>query len=556
MSFGKLTTSSKKITGINSTFHLFISRNNLRPSATTFEGYEVSPLIYKNNGLVHCSPVELMRLFYTIQFIVYNSNLATIDPAKYEGDLSNYCYLDTNSRMQPRIEQYVQVMKRADGSVFGLLYSYAIRDPSFNFNLALDNYWILEAKRARRDKAVKRANMLPPPDVRVCRFKSEYVRDTLSPYLDERFSDEDISCANLSGNFIDASDPTQPHNCLTLAHALELIRRYHPDAPAVYTNPGLYRVRVQDENEANPEADEDAMDVLDHADFQPANAEALNEPEILPAGTERHITFPLGAHYVSHSSRNPVIASKMEIINPIIIHTGDPAAQRTARLLAAEKQALPDPDYSVLREAQFISARDYFAKASAGKTPSEYYKFLHEPKSIELLISLLYIKNNNPHGEAYMKWSTAQREKNPNWSLVHPPMGNVDNSLSFFANCLARDLYMQEHVGTVTIHREIALLTLLATIASDVQDFKLRFHVLFTGPPAGGKSHGLTELMEMSIPGTVYETSSQSRKALTTSRCMNGLVNTFDELPENFTSDGDGSGNPLEKTALSKGRRA
>lgn len=559
MSLSKLNTNSKAINGINSTFHIFVSRLNLRTSATTFEGYEDSNRIFINNGLTGSSPVETLRLLYTVQKIVYQCNLASIDPAKYEGDLSNYCYTDTDGNQQPRIEQYIQVMRLPDDRVFGWFFHFTARDPTFNFNHALQNYWLLEEKKAKRMKTTRRTEKIPANTVRMCVGKTDYLLHTLNAYLNEAFSNEDLQCAELSGDFTKSNSPTQPYQCLTLAYSISLIRKYHPTAPAMYTDLAMYRQRVDDPPAGAAGAgagggdDDEDDDMLGHAEGNGQEEIVIQELPPLQPGTEKHITFPFGAHYVFQSARNPAVIMRMEMVTPLIIDTDDATSKRTARLLAAETQNVPDPDKSTIREAKFEASRNWFADAFRGKTPEQRNEIRHSSAAMENIISLLYMKENNPGGEEIMKWMTACIEKEPNWSVVKKVYGDMDKNLSPFANSAARDLFMQEHVGTVTAHREIAFLTLVSIMASDTQEFKLRLHVLFTGPPASSKSHIIDELKRMCIPGTVFESSSQSRKALTTTRCMNGLMNTMDELPDNFTSDGDGSGNPLEKTAMSSG---
>jgi len=157
-------------------------------------------------------------------------------------------------------------------------------------------------------------------------------------------------------------------------------------------------------------------------------------------------------------------------------------------------------------------------------------------------------------------WLFNEISKDSNW---HPCKYSCDNQkvqfdpdLSDFGNMVAKDLYLLEVAcGISMLHNEIFLVLFSAffMFAVELVNGINRLHTVFSGIQASGKSHIMSFLMKVLVPGIVKEVGEVSKLAHTGKQTQNGLILFSDELGEQFTGIGDGSGNTAFKQILSKG---
>jgi len=127
-----------------------------------------------------------------------------------------------------------------------------------------------------------------------------------------------------------------------------------------------------------------------------------------------------------------------------------------------------------------------------------------------------------------------------------------DPTMDLFANAMARFMIgLDTLCGVSNLHEEI----LMAWFAKDSvyeRAYALKFNIIYSGPPAAGKSFILDCIKEFSIEGTYREISHSTAKANTTEADMNGTTVLRDELPSSMFVGG--TGDPAQREEMSTGR--
>ena len=117
----------------------------------------------------------------------------------------------------------------------------------------------------------------------------------------------------------------------------------------------------------------------------------------------------------------------------------------------------------------------------------------------------------------------------------------VDPSYDPFANSMMRILLALENLLHVSCNHEEVLLALIAARGVYERLFDLKFNIVFTGPPASGKSYITKCIMDyMSIAGTCKSVAHKTEKADNTDVDLCAQVTVHDELPEWYFEAGTG----------------
>jgi len=110
---------------------------------------------------------------------------------------------------------------------------------------------------------------------------------------------------------------------------------------------------------------------------------------------------------------------------------------------------------------------------------------------------------------------------------------------------------MNDTFQVASLHKEI-FLAFCACLGVYEVDYSLKHHVLFSGPPALGKSFILQMLHRLLIPGSFQSVSYETKRANATETNMNATILTYDEVSSELFKPG--VGDPELKERLSSGR--
>lgn len=547
MSLGLEVYDSKKLGGPNSEIVIWVDKFNLLPAAKKLFDFEKDDnVIFRNN--IQCSPIETLRLLYTVQYTAYNSHLGS---AKTE--LNSFCFMDTDGSYQQNIEQYIEYVKSKTWQIIGWRFFFVVRKPEFKIETALMTYWDMQLKK-KRDKAEPEDESL----LTVCRTRMEWIVNAISPYTNERFGDPEIYNLATCTPLDDENNPVNARYNLTLEWTNELIllahaNTVHPD----YVNINLY-TRAAVVPAAIPEGEEeedDAVPLLHAAAANPEgeeeNANPANPGPVLGA-LLTHIHFPRGAYPLEHQCRDPKHVFFMDLVTPpppAAFNLNEKEFRRKQRVGA--QQTSNDSDINSVFEGAQKWCTEQMKKCT---TPEQKNAVRHSHEAMEMIRSVLYHATNNPGGLATVIWKDKQVRENENWTAALPPYGTTDPTISDYGNMLAAELFILEvSTGTAVVHPEIMLVQHATLSLFNVLDVDLRQHFLFPGPPAGSKSFILDTHLRLSIPDTQDWISSESKKANTADECCNAVQMVYDELGESFTEDGDGSGGSIIKEIMTRG---
>ena len=129
-----------------------------------------------------------------------------------------------------------------------------------------------------------------------------------------------------------------------------------------------------------------------------------------------------------------------------------------------------------------------------------------------------------------------------------------DSKMSPFAQMVARNLAMIEHLFLVQYYHGIAAFLLMwVNGIFDYRDSKFFVHVAISGPPGSGKSWLMKLLEQMMLKDTFHSLSYQTEKSYCTNINNDFQFWFFDETPDSFFAQGSSSsGNSLLKTVMSK----
>lgn len=502
---------SKVINGPNSYITIAIPRCCVHPAGKTFKEYEQNEEIAERAGLGF-APAQLFRLIYTIQKLVFQPHMGVAGEEKSSVNTATP-FFRNKTNFEERLEQFLEFIKDESRTVLvGWRLWILIRDPHFNFELGLLNTWEKENKLKRNQKE-------PPSLFRPLSNKLEWIHDGISVYGDASFWDTNALGKAISLALDHANNPINTRHTLNFKRSSELFEQLGADP--VYLSTESYFRPVEDAIVLNEESDESSNEDSDEVEENPFQ-----------------IHFPTGCYPIKHLMRNPEIFFRLNIMDE---DNGQISSKEQKKLYDNLVHGKLDEDTVMKR------ARSTFN----GKRGD--IQFLRS--QMELFRSVCFHDHINAGGMIMNKWFETQRRLNPEYSITPQNIAWMDPTLSEFGNFVTRDMYLLEMVcGIQVLHREIFLCLLTSLLIGDVEKEMLRFHILFHGPPEGGKSFILEMFRKLTIPGLTHENLVQSKKANTTDTNYSGMIMTQDELNELFTGKGDGAGLADTKSMLTTGR--
>lgn len=550
---------------------IWIDKKNLLPIASCLIDIQKDTETAINQGLI-CSPEETLRLLYTIQYLTYNVFLG--NGGTFENKM--YSYKTNDGRYSNCIEQYIEFVYSIHDELLGWRIHYLIQDPKYSFEQALERYWAeLEAMPKNKlpmknqvghydlDYVYHKPRVFHP-----CASREIYLDYCISPYTGERFSDNGLRKTALNLSLTSPLNHASTLQSLTFAHSCKLIKAvYENVVKPEYLEIANYRGMFP---EAQPNAPVAAPDAVPPPVAPPAAAEEEedngNDPPLLWVAAQPDvidnnavnpnnpafncIQFPFSAYRIEHDSREPNIFFKMDLgMPPIIDENMDQQAQRRIQRLRIQEILGDTKTGTSLKRAKM-----FCKNLTQGKTAEQIKQVRKSPEIRNLIRQVAFNDDENPGGQLLNDYCEEQLRINPNWSIITNEEFAMDETLTRFGNRVAKELYLLEMKCSVDVkHSEIFLTQMMTMMSFDVEDLKLRIHVLFYGPPGAGKSYIIEMHEKLSPEGLIHWIAMQTRKANTTEECFNGFQMCIDELHEMFTSKGDGQGFAEIKTLLSKG---
>lgn len=551
-----------RITGAHSVVVLFVDTLARIHMAPNFSDIEKNVDFTTERGLIG-DPLSILRILYVLQYLASNIylGLPKINEKTYD---YRHGYSD-GGRVRNSVEEYVEFVYAKDGGgLLGHRIYFIVRDPNYSFDRALMQYWtkMRESKGAKRIKITP--DLGPVSPLKMPASQMAWVRDYLSPYTAGRFMDTADGSGDFGGATNDgldmAGNPAGVTKCLTLEWSNEYItRRYGDVVNPVYTDITQYHVMEGSANGGH---------II--ADF-------IDESIIQNIQTLRYINFPASAYPILYSNRDPKIAMYSDISRPPMTAADmvelkyGPQTDDVTRARLEDEMSIREANRMALASGHLrdstgapppvsqslIQARECFRLArDRCATPEEYYEFTCSREAADVCISAQFNDPKNPAGAEIYTWYQELLKSSPSFCTVQPRMYTVDSTLSEFGNLMVTRMLDSEYNGggIAVLHKEILMTQLARCIAGDIGPEKLRFHLMFTGPPGSGKSFIMTKNGETSITGSTRAISHQTEQANSTDMCMNGLQIHVDEAPMSFTGNGkDGTGNAQLKTTLSSG---
>jgi hypothetical protein len=129
--------------------------------------------------------------------------------------------------------------------------------------------------------------------------------------------------------------------------------------------------------------------------------------------------------------------------------------------------------------------------------------------------------------------------------LAAPGLSAFGNMVQRFVDALEADFHV------ASLHEEI-FLVMAARLGVFEHAYALKLHVMFSGPPASGKSFIPEMLRRLSIPGSTRAVSYESKRAHATETDQNATVLTHDEVRADLFKPG--TGDPELKERLCTGK--
>lgn len=570
---------------------IWVSKSSLAPVAKTLAGLELDSSRLLEHGKIHCSTEATMKLIMSIQYQVYNAGFGKeIDLDSHEPEkLGGHSFFNEVTHDHTySIDQYIEYIRDMDGELIGWRLWYDFQDPSYSLDRGFETVWtrvnevqhkLLKRKRKRLEDIIPdhmvaslvrtgassskprtHIEMPPsaPPIFEPAATKEEYIDNALSPYLDESFSTQLDRISALAVELHSPTNPAKSTQALTFEFTCAKILEAHPNVNPVYITRGGYFVVNQiphnppppphHHGDNPPDDDEEEEEEL----FHPNAAPPPPEDDIAPPMQihVRHITFPHGAYTVPHEIRNPLNFLHIPLIpEPQPIH-GMTEIQRR-RFARESVTRISQPK---IPGSSMLLAKATIAATIQGLDRHGIAEFTSSRAFSEMFESIIKNDDLNVGGNALYDWYSANRSRNENWSAVIVDKAMPCPTLSAFGNRIALEGILLECICSVSVLHAEALLVFMQTMSSgDIDKEKLRKNLIFTGPAGSGKSF-LLELLKMLLPRKyINEIGYQTKRANTTDECFDGMISILDELNEQFTGKGDGSGISETKSMLSTG---
>ena len=515
MSFGERVAQTETYTSNSHVFEIVIKTNNLVPMGTRLCDLETDQSVFiKNNEF--CSPLELLNLLYTIQYIVFNSYLGL---PKKKNEVKTHCFTH-GAVAKERISQYVEFFQNGN-HVEAIKFIFVVLDPVFLFEIALSRYWTEIAPNEKQmDGAI----------FEMIKSQFDWLTDGLSPYMgNEKFNNTKRGFLAFSTPLNTSGNPGQIHRNLNSKRSAEIL--------------GL--VPINENNEDDEEEDED-----DSEEMMPSNM----------------MHFPNGAYRVPHKCRDPNILFKMNIMTlPVEFETEKKrnlALRNSLKLLA--RPALSN------NMTAMADIRNHFLKTTAYiKLQPNHVELMHafrtSKESMRCLQGFIYNDTTNNGGMVAAKYLYDRWKINPEFSTVDKDYKHrqADPTLSFLGNEMARLFYSLEIIwGCVSVHPQIVMILLTTLALFDIYHKNdMRQHFFLGGPPGAGKSYVMWVVQQLSLTAklqgaekSIIEVSSvPTLNSLTTMVPRNGVIIYYDEAPDIFTGKGkDGAGHNMVKEMMTR----
>lgn len=526
---------------------IYVDRRCFMGGAETFNDVDytittVQQIVNQQSHKLLQNPVELMRTVRTLQVIAYNSflgntltdkNISEIvadnvfkGPENSGGGSYNIraSYLSgPTGEFIPKVQQYVETVRDENDGVKGWRLFYVANDKEFSFDRAFVNYCEIQRKLANKRQDKKSTT---EDERRILPFtlENEWFDRAVQSYYDDVFTENEL-------NRIQGGDPMSVEYPASIYKVFSLER-------------AIKWEQIQQSS--------NSYDVEDYMVPVEANVHMEDDGfgnDIVATNTDTFkIVFPSQAYKVHSRLTQPSIFFSIPLENFHVQkdYTNETEEEKILRL-KEERERL-------FRETPPQNSVDAFKKLVLEKRQQGILLIWKKTAEFERLFqSMMRSDTMCPASIAAYKWF---QQLPTDQSFVIVPTELIDPHLTFTGNMLALDSFMLENVMNIMhLHHEMMLLLIAFLSAGDIEaKGEVRMNIMLNGPASSGKSHMMNETMELMIPGTYLEVASQTKNAMTTDENTNGMGQFFDEVPAHFLDLGDGNGNSVAKTSLSKGK--
>jgi hypothetical protein len=491
------------------------------------------------------NPVELMRTVRTLQVITYNSFLGNTLTDKNIAEIvadnvfkghensggGSYniraSYLNgPTGEFIPKVQQYVETVRDENDGVKGWRLFYVANDKEFSFDRAFVNYCNIQRRLANKPHHKKQTT---DDEKRILPFtvENDWFDKAVQSYYDEVFTENDLNRIQ-GGDPMSVEYPASIHKVFSLERAIKWEQ--------IQQGSNLYEKEHYVQAVGAPDAPSVTYDFM------------ASEEVVATSSETFRIMFPRQAYKVHSRLTQPSIFFSIPLEN---FHVQKDYANETEeeKILRMKEER-----ERLFRETPPQNSVDAFKKMILEKIQMGVFPTWKKTAEFERLFqSMMRSDTMCPASIAAYKWF---QQLPTNTSFVIIPSELIDPHLTFTGNMLALDSYMLENVMNIMhLHHEMMVSLLAFFSAGDIEaKGEVRMHIMFNGPPSSGKSHMMNVTMELLIPDTYAEVASQTKNAMTTDENTNGMGQFYDEAPGHFLDSGDGNGNSIAKTQLSKGK--
>jgi len=578
---------------------MYVDFQNLMGGAKTFSDAETT-----QSESLPLNPMSVLRGLRTLQVLAYNSNLGVMLNAKQKKHLANVgfqtytgmdadaqalegpesmdcgtqqCFIQTSEGLRPKIAQHVVTLRGDHEEVLGWLVFYISRDEDFDFDLAFMNYCDIESERARkRTGSMSRAALVAAVNKEYGAIKpytsvEDWKRFFAFGYYGPTMTKAGFFHAN--GTKLDASaNPLNHHKLFSIERALWWHNKIHK----------RHRQKIEYCVFSGMDNDNGGMGEDGTMDYTPDPEETFT------------LMYPEEAYDVPYEKMSPTVFFSLKIeelyadVGTNETKEGEEEDEGYYRGLGEDadiedlvriRQIRENLQTEAKVQSQFEGLRNLIATKQQKvdewmekqarrengeieedeededeeEAPEHTMEWCKGPECDRLYQAAMRTDEECPVSIAAYNWFI---NKPRGFSVVTPVTQDLcDERLTFFGNMLARDmLRIEEDVGILHLHVELMLLSTATLMIPDIEgDCDVMMHVMMSGPPACGKSNLQKQLMGMMIPKTYEEISVQTKMSMTVNQVFNGLLLVYDETPDIFKDEGDGSMLSQIKTIMTKG---